>query len=150
MQTSTDDILEINENATLVFSMFFSNGLVHQNFVFIRQLYFTYYKKKSLFVLIDCQYALFRSTCSKTSYLTLCNVPHEWFEFLHPAPLVDWVDYIFPTSKYRHVFSISNYSMIKSLNIVNNFRAGGSGKLAGGYLSSVWTFTPFGLYLELI
>ena len=56
-------ILEINENATLVFSISFQHGLVHQNFVFIRQQYFTYSIKRSSFVLIDCQYVLFKSTC---------------------------------------------------------------------------------------
>ena len=50
----------------------------------------------------------------KTSYLTPCNVPHEWFVFLHRAFLADWVDNIFPTSKCRYVFSISKYSKIKS------------------------------------
>ena len=61
------DILEINENATFVFSISFQHGLVHQNVAFIRQLYmyFTYSIKRSFFVLIDCQYALFKSTCSK-------------------------------------------------------------------------------------
>ena len=34
----------------------------------IRQLYFTYSIKRSCFVLIDCQYALFKSTCSKNKY----------------------------------------------------------------------------------
>ena len=47
-------VLEINENATLVFSISFQHGLFHQNFVFIRQLYFTYSIKRSFFVLIDC------------------------------------------------------------------------------------------------
>ena len=70
-------ILEINENATLVFSISFHHGLIHHNFVFIRQLYFTYSIKRPLFVLIDCQYALLKSTCSKTNYLAPCNVPHE-------------------------------------------------------------------------
>ena len=122
-----------------------SNGLVPQNFVVIRQLYCTYSIKRSFFVLIDCQYALFKSSCSKTSYLTPCNVPHEWFVYLHLAVLADWVDYIFPTSKCRYVFSISKNSKIKSLKLVNNFRAGGSGKLEGRYLSCIWTFTPFHL-----
>ena len=71
------NILEINENATLLFSISFKSGLVDQDFAFIRQLYFTYSIKRSVFVLIDCQYALFKSTCYKTSYLTPCNVPHE-------------------------------------------------------------------------
>ena len=102
-------ILEINENATHVFSIYFKHGLVHQNCVFIRHLYFTYSVKISFFVLIDCQYALFKSTCSKASYLTPCNVPHEWFVFLHLALLADWVYYIFPTSRCRYVFSISKY-----------------------------------------
>ena len=73
----TKDILEINKNATLVFSISFQHGLVPLNFVFIRQLYFTYSIKRPFFILIDCQYALFKRACSKTSYLTLCNVPHE-------------------------------------------------------------------------
>ena len=47
------NILKINENATLVFSISFQHGLVHQNFVFIRQLYVTYSIKRSFFVLID-------------------------------------------------------------------------------------------------
>ena len=50
-------ILKINENATLVFSISFQHRLVHQNFVFIRQLYFTYSIKRSFYVLTDCQYA---------------------------------------------------------------------------------------------
>ena len=70
-------ILEINENATLVFSIPFQHGLVYQKFVFIRQLYFTYAIKRSFFALIDCQYALFKSNCSKKSYLTIFYVPHE-------------------------------------------------------------------------
>ena len=143
-------ILEINENATLVFSIYFQHGVVHQIFVLIRQLIFTYAIKISFFVLIDCQYALFESTCSKTSYLTPCNVPHEWFVFYHRDLLSDLVDYNFPTSKCRYVFSISKYSKIKSLTNVNNFRTGGSGKLECCYLSFVWTYTPFDLYLALI
>ena len=59
------NILEINENATLIFSISFQHGLVHQIFVLIRQLIFTYAITRSFFVLIDCQYALFESTCSK-------------------------------------------------------------------------------------
>ena len=55
-------------------SISFQRGLVNQNFVFIRKLYFTYSIIRSLFVLIDCQYALF---LFKTSYLTPCNVLHE-------------------------------------------------------------------------
>ena len=74
-------ILKINENATLVFSISFQQGLVNQNFAFIWQLYFTYSIKRSFFVLIDCKYALFKSTCSKTTFLTFCNVPHELFVF---------------------------------------------------------------------
>ena len=70
-------ILEINENATLVFSISFKNGLVHQHYVFFRKLYFKYSIKLSVFVLIDCQYALFKSTFYKTSFLTPCNVLHE-------------------------------------------------------------------------
>ena len=34
-------------------------------------------------------YALFKSTCSKTSYLTTCNVPPELFVFLHRVFLAD-------------------------------------------------------------
>ena len=113
-------------------------------------LYIFYQKIIDFFVLIDCQCALFKSTCSKTSYLTPCNVLHEWFVFLHLALLADWVDYILPTSKCRYVFSVSKYSKIKFYKIVNNFRAGGSGKLESHYLSCVWTFTPFRLYLEFI
>ena len=123
------NILKINENATLVFSISFLYGLVNQSFVFIKQLYFTYSIKRLLFALIDCQYALFKIACSKTSNPTPCNVAHEWFVFLHRALLADWVDYSFPTSKCRYVVSISKYSKIKSLKIVNNFRAGGSGKI---------------------
>ena len=111
----TFNILEINENATLVFSISFQHRLVHQNFVFIRQLYFTYAIKRSFFVLIDCKYVLFKSTCSKTSYLTPCNVSHQWFVFLLRVLLADGLDYIFPTSKCRYVFSISKYWNIKSL-----------------------------------
>ena len=143
-------ILEINENATLVFSISFKRGLVHQHFAFIRQLYFTNSIKWSVFLLIGCQYALFKSTCYKTSNLTPCNVPHEWFEFLHRALWAVWVDYIFPTSKCRYSFSISKYQKIKSYKIANNFRDGGSGELEDRYLSCVWIFTPFRLYLALI
>ena len=143
-------ILEINENATLVFSIFFKHGLVHQHFIFIRGLYFIYSIKWSVFVLTDCQYALFKSTCYKTSYKTPCNVPHEWFEILNRVVFADWVDNIFPTSKCRYVFFISKYLKIKSGKILKNFRAGGSGKLEGRYLSCVWNFTPFRLYLALI
>ena len=50
------------------------------------------------------------------------------------------MDYIFPTSKCRYVFSISKYSKIKSFKIVNNFKTGGSGQLEGRYLSCVCTF----------
>ena len=128
-EATVKHILEINENATLIFSISFKHGLVHQNFVFIRQLSFTYSIKRLFSVLFDCQYALFKSTSSETSYLTPCNVPHEWFVLLHPALLVDLVYNIFSTSKSRYVISISNYSKIKSLENANNFRAGGSGKL---------------------
>ena len=61
------NILEINENATLVFSVSFQHGLGHQLFVLIIQLIFTYAIKRSFFVLIDCQDALFESTCSNKS-----------------------------------------------------------------------------------
>ena len=84
------------------------------------------YYQKIIFVSIDCQSTLFKSTCSKTSYLTPCNVPDEWFVFLHLVLLADWVDYIFPTSKCWYVFSISKYSKIKSFKNVKIFRAGGS------------------------
>ena len=81
-------ILKINENATLVFSIFFQHGLFNQNFVVIRQFDVTYSIKRILFVLIDRQYVLFKSTCLKSSYLTPCYVPHEWFVFiLLGAPL---------------------------------------------------------------
>ena len=93
----------------LYFRYLSNMDLVHQHFVFIRELFFIYSIKWSVFVLIGCQYALFKSTCYKTSYLTPCNIPHEWFEFLHRALLADWVDYIFPTSKFRYSFSISKY-----------------------------------------
>ena len=70
--------------------------------------------------------------------------------FLYRALVADWVDYIFPTSKCRYVFSISKYSKIKSYKIVKNFRAGGSGKFEGRYPSCVWFFTPLRMYLALI
>ena len=38
-----------------------------------------------------------------------CNVLHEWFEFLYCALLADWVDNIFPKSKFRYLLSISNF-----------------------------------------
>ena len=57
--THQNAILEINENATLVYSISLKHGIVHQNFVFIRQLNYTYSIKISFFVLTDCQYALF-------------------------------------------------------------------------------------------
>ena len=60
-------ILEIKGNATHVLSISFQHGLFHQNFVFIRQLYFTYSIKISFFVLIDCKYSLFKSTCSQNN-----------------------------------------------------------------------------------
>ena len=115
---NTLTILEINENATLVFSISFKHELVHHHFVFIGQLHFTYSIKWSVFVFIGYQCALYKSTCYKTIYLTLCNVPHEWFEFLHRVILADWVDQIFPTSKCRYVFFISKYLKAKSLKIV--------------------------------
>ena len=117
--------------------MFFQHGLIHQNVVFIRRLYFTYSIKRSFFVLVDCQYTLFKSTCSKTSYLTSCDVAHERIVFLHRDLLADRVDYIFPTSKFRYVLSISKYSKIKSLKNMKNLRVSGSGKLEGLYLSCV-------------
>ena len=113
----------------LYFQYFFQHGLVNQNFVLIRQLCVTFPIKRVCFVSVDCQYALFKSTCSKTSYLTLCNVPHEWLVISHRALKADWVVNIFPTSKFRYVLSISKYSKTKSFKIANNFRVGGSGKL---------------------
>ena len=115
------NILKINEIAPLVFSISFLHGLVNQSFVYIKKLYFTYSFKRLLFALIDCQYALFKISCSKTSYPTPCNVAHEWFVFLHRALLADWVDYIFPTSKCRYVVSLSIYSKIKSLKNCEQF-----------------------------
>ena len=70
-------ILKIDENATLEFSISSLHGLFNQNVVFIKQLYFTYPIKRLLFALIDCQYALFKIACSKTSYQTPCHVAHE-------------------------------------------------------------------------
>ena len=77
----------------------FKHGLDNQHFVFIRQLDFTYSIIRLFVVLINCQYVLFKINCSKTSYLTPCNVMHERSVFLHRALLADWVDNIFPTSK---------------------------------------------------
>ena len=61
-------ILEINENETLVFSISFKRLLVHQNFVFIRQLNFTYSIKRSFFVLIDCQYVMSKKLLFKNKF----------------------------------------------------------------------------------
>ena len=58
------------------------------------------------------------------------------------------MDNIFPTSKYRYVFSISKHSKIKSLKIVNSFRAGGSGKLEGRFSFCVLMYTPFSYVLN--
>ena len=69
----------------------------------------------SFFVLIDFQYALFKSTCSKKKrFQTPCYALDEWFVFLLLPLLADWVDYIFPTSESRYMFSISKYSKMKS------------------------------------
>ena len=70
-------ILKISKNATHVFAISFQHGLFNQSFVFIRQLYFKYYFKRLFCLLIDCRYALFKIICTKTSYLTPCNVPLE-------------------------------------------------------------------------
>ena len=71
-------ILKINENATLIYSISFEHGLANQNFVFIRQLILYIYCQK-IYLCIDrlSVYALFKSTCSETSYMTHVNVPHE-------------------------------------------------------------------------
>ena len=74
-------------------------------------------KDHSLYWLIVNMYCL-KVLVQKTSYLTPCNVPHEWFVFLLRVLLSDWVDYIFPTSKCRYVFSISKYWKIKSLKML--------------------------------
>ena len=47
------NILKINENAALVFSISFQHGHVDQNFVFIRQFYFNILYKILVFVLIE-------------------------------------------------------------------------------------------------
>ena len=109
----TSSILEINKNATLVFWISFQHGLFH-HFFLIRQLFFTYAIKRSFSILINCQYACLKVLVKKTSYMTACNVPHEWFLLLHHDFLANWVDYNFPTSKCWYVFSISKYSKIKS------------------------------------
>ena len=110
-------ILKINENATLVFSIAFQHGLANQNFIFIKQFYFTYSIKNLFFVFIDCQYALFTSICWKTSCLTPCNVPHQWKLFSIRALLADLVDNIFPTSKFLDM--CSPYQNIPRLNLEN-------------------------------
>ena len=102
-------------------------------------------KEYSLYWLIVNMHCL--EVLVKTSYLTPYNVPHEWVVFLHRVLLAYWVDYIFPTSKCRYVFSISTCSKIKSKI---NCRAGGSCKLAGRYLFCVWVFTRFRLYFAFI
>ena len=109
----------------------FKYWLVNQNFVFIRQLYFTYSIKRLFFVLNDCQYTLFKSTFSKTSYL----VSNDWFVFLHRALLAEWVDNIFLTSKYRFPYQNIGRLNLKKLR-----------KLEGRYPSCVWMYTPFSLY----
>ena len=108
------------------------------------------YQSRWLFVLIECRYALFKGICSKTSYRTPCNVPHDWFVFFHRAVLDDWVGNILLTSKCRYILLISKYSKIKTLKIVNNFRTGGSGVLEGRFASFVWMYTPFRLYLAMV
>ena len=102
-------ILKINENAmfTCIFDIFptwtcQSKFCFHQTIIL-----YIFYQKIILHILIYCQYALFKSTWSKTSYLTPYNVLHEWFVLLHRALLAYWVDNIFPTSKCGYVFSIS-------------------------------------------
>ena len=140
-------ILKINENATLVFSILnMDYSLADQNFVCIRQFYFTYSIENVFFVLIDCQYVLFKSICLKTSYPIPCNFLHEWFLFFHRDLLAYRMDNIFPSSKYRYVLSISKYSKIKSSEFANNFRTGGIDKLEGCFLSCVWLYAPFRLY----
>ena len=82
----------------------------HQTFVL-----YIYSIKRSFFVLIDCQYALFKSTCSKIKKIWL-PVMFRMIDlyFSHRALLGDWVDYIIATSNCRFVFSISKYSKFKS------------------------------------
>ena len=70
-------------------TMLFEYPSVLSRFCFIRQLCCTFFKKRVFFVSVDCQYALFKSTCSKTSYLTPCNVPHEGFLISHRALKAD-------------------------------------------------------------
>ena len=69
----------------LYFRYLFNTDLSNKKLFFVRQLYFTYSIKRLLFALVDCQYALLKSTCSKTSYLTPCIVPYEWTCILHHA-----------------------------------------------------------------
>ena len=104
-------IPKINEKATVIFSISYQHGHIKKLFSPDNG---TLHSLSKVVVLICCQYALFKSTCSKTSYLTLCDVPHEWFVFLHRALWADWVDNILPTSKCRYVFSTSKYSKINS------------------------------------
>ena len=77
-------ILKINENSIIVFFGIFPTWTSQSKFCFHHK-NFTYSFKRLFFVLIDCQYALFKRTSSNTSYLTPCNVPHEWFVFMHRA-----------------------------------------------------------------
>ena len=73
----TVTILKINENATLVFSISFLHGLVNQILFSSNNCTLHILSKDCYFQSIDCQYALFKIACSKTSYLTPCNVAHE-------------------------------------------------------------------------
>ena len=70
-------------------------------------------KKYSLCLLVVNVHCL-KVFYSKTGYMTLLNVPHEWFVFFHRALLADWVTNIFPRSKCRYALSISTYSKIKT------------------------------------
>ena len=70
-------ILEINENATLVCLIFLQQGLGHQTFVFMKQLYFTYSIKNIILCIDRMSIFIVKKYFLKTSYLTPCNVPHE-------------------------------------------------------------------------
>ena len=60
-------ILEINENATLVFSISFQHGLVDQIFFSLDNCILSN-DHSFLILLIDCQYSLFKSTYSTNKF----------------------------------------------------------------------------------
>ena len=141
-------ILKINENVTLGISISFQSKFC---FHFISILHILF---KDFFESIYCQYASFKSTCSKAGYVTPCKVPHEWFEFLYRVLIAYWRNYFFPNVKMLLLLSQVAIKIcvlhikikrlkIQILKIANNVRAGGSGKFEGHYPSCAWMYTLF-------